>query len=134
MEIKTAQMRHDTIDRETMHKVLMRGMGIIRQSIETLQRQHGPDAADIVNEAIIEAERLLDVIRDDQTERTDHDETQTSTRSPDVGRVRDLGPALHGNRGVVPAGATPPESACGSVEPAEQSRGETVSETSAGND
>ena len=61
-EIRLATMRRDTVDRETMHKVLLRGMLIVRQSVETLQRQYGDDAARIVNEGLQEAERVLDSI------------------------------------------------------------------------
>jgi len=62
VEIKVRGLREETVDRETMHKVLLRGMLIVRQSVETLQRQYGDDAARIVNEGLQEAERVLDSI------------------------------------------------------------------------
>ncbi len=59
-ELKLAEMRRELLPRSDIHAVLIRGMSIVRRSMETLQRAHGDDAMAIVSEALEEAERVLD--------------------------------------------------------------------------
>jgi hypothetical protein len=65
-ELKLAEMRRELLPRREIHQYLQRGQGIVRQAVETLQRQYGPDAAKLMNDAFIEAQRVLDsLVTDD---------------------------------------------------------------------
>jgi len=61
LEIDLEVRRGSLIPREEIAQLLSRLAGVLRPAGEKLQRQHGPDAGAIYNEAIDEVERLVEV-------------------------------------------------------------------------
>jgi hypothetical protein len=64
-ELKLAAMRRELLPRQEIVAHLQRGQGIVRQAVEALQRQFGPEAAKLMNDAFEEAQRALDSLATD---------------------------------------------------------------------
>jgi len=90
-----AELDKTLVSRDTMRKMLTQGATILRSLGDTLQRQFGPDALDLLNDSLADFERAIEAFFEEQAQA---EEAEPTNQGDEHGRQTTGGSAAAGGR------------------------------------